>query len=91
MYQSIQRFLNKEQPSIAVSQKTTKEEFLLAHNKLSSLNLQATTALLSRFRAEKAAIFKDENWSVEKIRRPFILWLTSLSPKEKGIIKREKI
>jgi len=91
MYQSLQRFLNKEQPPIVTSQKTTKEEFLSEHNKLSPLNLQATIALLSRFRIEKASIFKDDNWSIDKLRRPFILWLTSLPLREKGNIKKEKI
>jgi len=91
MYQSLQRFLNKERPPIVTSQKTTKEEFLSEHNRLSSLNLQATIALLSRFKAERASLFKDDNWPIDKLRRPFILWLTSLSPREKGNIKKEKI
>ena len=91
MYQSLQRFLNKEHPSIITSQKTTKEEFLSEHNRLSSLNLQATIALLSRFKVERASLFKDDNWPIDKLRRPFILWLTSLSPREKGNIKKEKI
>ena len=90
MYQSLQRFLNKEHPLIATSQKTTKEEFLSEHNRLSSLNLQATITLLSRFKAEKASIFKDDNWSIDKLRRPFILWLTSLPSKERGNIKPPK-
>ncbi len=71
--------------------KTTKEEFLSEHNKLSPLNMQATTALLSRFRIEKASIFKDDNWSIDRLRRPFILWLTSLPSREKENIKKEKI
>ena len=92
MYQSLQRFLNKEHPSMVVSQKITKEEFLSEHNKLSPLNLQATISLLSRFRIEKASIFKDDNWSIDKLRRPFILWITSLPSGEKeNINKREKI
>jgi hypothetical protein len=91
MYQSLQRFLNKEHPQIVTSQKTTKEEFLSEHNRLSPLNLQATIDLLSRFRVEKASIFKDDNWSIDKLRRPFILWLTSLPLREKGNIKKEKI
>ena len=91
MYQSIQRFLNKEHPPIVISQKTTKEEFLLEHNRLSPLNLQATIVLLSRFRIEKASIFKNDNWSIDKIRRPFILWLTSLPSREKENINKEKI
>jgi len=69
---------------------TKKQQFLTDHNKLSPLDLQATIALLSRFRIEKASLFKDENWSVDKLRRPFILWLTSLTFEEKENIKKEK-
>ena len=54
-----------------------KEEFLEEHNRLSPKNLRATTALLSRFRIEKDSLFKGEDWSIDKLRRPFILWLTS--------------
>lgn len=73
-------------------QKTTKKEFLSEHNRLSPLNLQATMALLSRFRIERASIFKDDDWSIDKLRRPFILWLTSLPLlREKGDIKMKKI
>ena len=88
MYQSFQRFLNKEHPPIVISQKTTKEEFLSEHNRLSPLNLQTTTALLSRFKTEKHSLFKDDNWSLDKLRRPFILWLTSLTTEEKENIKK---
>ncbi|MCX6759336.1 MAG: hypothetical protein NT012_02120 [Candidatus Nealsonbacteria bacterium] len=88
MYQSIQRFLNKERPSIAISQKTTKKQFLSEHNKLSPLDLQATILLLSRFRTEKALLFKNENWSIDKLRRPFVLWLTSLTSKDKEKINK---
>jgi len=70
---------------------TKKQQFLLEHNKLSPLNLQATTSLLSRFRIEKASLFKDDNWSIDKLRRPFILWLTSLAVGEKENIKKKKI
>ncbi len=91
MYQSLQRFLNKEHSPIVISQKTTKEEFLLEHNRLSSLNLQATISLLSRFKIEKASLFKNNNWSIDKLRRPFIFWLTSLALRKKGNIKKEKI
>ncbi len=61
-----------------------KRQFLLEHNKLSPLNLQATMLLLSSFRIEKASLFKDNEWSIDKLRRPFILWLTSSS-----LVKRE--
>lgn len=68
---------------------TQKQQFLLDHNKLSPLNLQATVAMLSRFRVEKASLFKDDNWSIDRLRRPFIFWLTSLTTQEKeNIIKK---
>ena len=69
---------------------TKKQQFLLEHNKLSPLNLQATISLLSRFRIEKTLLFKDDNWSLDKLRRPFILWLTSLTAEEKENIKKKK-
>ncbi|MEK7540968.1 MAG: hypothetical protein AAB529_01890 [Patescibacteria group bacterium] len=61
---------------------TNKEHFLIEHNKLSPLSLQATLILLTRFKEEKTSLFKDDNWSIDKLRRPFILWLTSLSPEK---------
>ena len=70
---------------------TAKEQFLSEHNKLSPLNLQATMALLSRFRTDKTALFKNDDWPIDKLRRPFILWLTSLPPRERRNIKKEKI
>lgn len=68
---------------------TTKEQFLLEHNKLSPLSLQATLVLLNRFKIDKISLFKDDNWSLDKLRRPFILWLTSLplEIKEESTIK----
>jgi len=69
---------------------TQKQQFLTDHNKLSPFNLQATIALLSRFRVDKRTLFKDNNWSLEKLRRPFILWLTSLTSEEKETINKEK-
>lgn len=62
---------------------TNKEQFLIEHNKLSPLSLQADLILLTRFKEDKRALFKDDNWSIDKLRRPFILWLTSL-PSEKS-------
>ncbi len=56
-----------------------KEQFLEEHNRLSPENLRATISLLSRFREEKASLFHDDNWPIDKFRRPFIIWLTSLS------------
>jgi hypothetical protein len=69
---------------------TSKEQFLSEHNKLSPVSLQATAVLLLRFKADKAQLFKGDDWSLEKIRRPFVLWLTSLSSKEKESIGKEK-
>jgi hypothetical protein len=83
MYQSLQRFLNKGKSSAVMLQKTTKEEFLSEHNRLSSSSMQTTMSLLSRFRIEKAMLFKSENWPLDKLRRPFIFWLTSLTPEER--------
>ena len=68
-----------------------KEQFLEEHNRLSPVNLRATISLLSRFRIEKASLFKDDNWSIDKLRRPFILWLTSFPSREKENIKKKKI
>ena len=56
---------------------TKKQNFLSEHNKLSPLNLRATLALLTCFKKDKPALFKDDEWSIDKLRRPFILWLTS--------------
>jgi len=70
---------------------SAKQQFLSEHNRLSPLNLQATTAQLSRFRVEKAALFKDDNWSLDRLRRPFIMWLTSLTAKEKEDIEHKGI
>jgi hypothetical protein len=61
----------------------TKEQFLEEHNRLSPVGLKATIVLLSRFQAEKASLFKDDTWSIDKLRRPFILWLISLALEKK--------
>ncbi len=61
-----------------------KEEFLEEHNKLSPENLKATIPLLSRFKDEKPSLFKNEYWPMDKIRRPFISWLISLSLDKKN-------
>jgi len=60
-----------------------KQQFLLDHNRLSPTSLQATVGMLSRFRIEKPGLFKNDNWSTDKLRRPFILWLTSFSLEER--------
>ncbi|PJE69661.1 MAG: hypothetical protein COU98_00800 [Candidatus Staskawiczbacteria bacterium CG10_big_fil_rev_8_21_14_0_10_38_10] len=65
-----------------INQHLKKEEFLEEHNKLSPKNLRATIPLLSRFRLEKSSLFKGDDWSIDRLRRPFILWLTS-SPGDK--------
>jgi len=70
----IKRF--KKSPKI-IDRCLNKEQFLEEHNRLSPANLKATISLLSSFKIEKASLFKDDNWSIEKLRRPFILWLTS--------------
>ena len=59
----------------------SKEKFLEEHNKLSPSNLQATLALLDRFKEEKKPLMKDTDWCLDKHRIPFISWLASL-PKE---------
>ncbi len=64
---------------------TTKEQFLTEHNKLAPENLKATMEMLTCFREEKPMLFKDDDWAIDKIRRPFILWATSLSR-----VKKEK-
>lgn len=67
----------KKVPKI-IDKRLNKEQFLEEHNKLSPANLKATISLLSRFKMEKTALFKDDDWSIQKLRRPFILWLTSV-------------
>ena len=81
----ISRF--KKEPKV-INQHLKKEEFLEEHNKLSPLSLQTTKSLLSRFRIEKTALFKDDYWSIDKLRRPFIMWLTSLTQEERKDIER---
>ena len=69
---------------------TKKQQFLSEHNRLASSDLQATNSMLSNFKIEKASLFKDNKWSIDKLRRPFIFWLTSLNLKEKENINKEK-
>lgn len=68
-----------------------KQQFLAEHNRLASSDLQATTAMLSLFKAEKSSLFKDNDWSIDKLRRPFIFWMTSLTPKKKEEFKKERV
>jgi hypothetical protein len=70
---------------------TKKQQFLTEHNKLASVDLQATASMLSLFKVEKATLFKDNEWSIDKLRRPFIFWMTSLTPKKKEEIKKAKV
>ena len=69
---------------------TKKQQFLFDHNKLSPLNMQATISLLSHFKTDKGSLFKDNNWNLDKLRRPFITWLTSLKLEEKETINKEE-
>ncbi len=62
----------------------TQEQFLAEHNKLSPSNLRADGDLLLRFRQEKSSLFKEDGWSLEKLRRPFIIWLTAQSSYKKS-------
>jgi hypothetical protein len=55
------------------------------------LGLQTTKSLLSRFRIEKTALFKDDSWPIDKIRRPFIMWLTSLTQEERKTIEKSSL
>ena len=74
---------------IIVNSHLNKEQFLVEHNKLAPANLGATISLLSRFKIEKTLLFKDNSWSIEKLRRPFIFWLTSLTSEEKAKINKQ--
>jgi hypothetical protein len=67
----------------------SKEKFLEEHNKLSPSNLQATLALLTRFQEEKKPLLKDDNWCLDKLRIPFISWLTALQSTEKKLSSRK--
>jgi len=59
---------------------TNQDKFLAEHNKLSPQNLQADLTMLKKFRDEKPALFKDDSWLIEKLRRPFVVWLSSMQP-----------
>jgi len=68
----------------------SKKQFLQEHNKLSPSHLQATFALLTKFQEEKKPLLKDNGWSVDKLRIPFMSWLLSLPVKEKREKKGKK-
>jgi len=61
----------------------SKEQFLQEHNRLSPSNLQATLALLDRFKEEKRPLMKDDGWCLDKLRIPFISWLTAMQEPDK--------
>lgn len=67
-----------------------KKQFLTEHNKLSPPNLQATEDLLNRFKEEKRPLLKNNGWAIDKIRAPFISWLTSLPLIKKEISKKQE-
>ncbi len=67
----------------------SKEQFLIEHNKLSPLSLQATLILLTQFKEEKRPLLEDSGWSIDKLRMPFISWLLSL-PKVKENIRKKR-
>ena len=70
----------------------SKEQFLQEHNKLSPSNLQATLAMLDRFKEEKKPLMKDDSWCLDKLRIPFISWLTAAQGEQdaKGFSKSKK-
>ncbi len=55
----------------------SKEQFLEEHNKLSPASMQATLALLDRFKEEKRPQLKDDTWCLDKLRIPFMSWLAT--------------
>ena len=65
-----------------------KEQFLQEHNKLSPAHLQATFTLLTKFQEEKKPLLKDNGWSVDKLRIPFMSWLLSLPAEKKETLRR---
>jgi len=67
-----------------------KQNFLDEHNKLSPLNFKATLNMLTSFKKEKPTLFKNNEWSIDKLRRPFLLWLTSLTTKNKDDLKAKE-
>ena len=73
----------------------SKEQFLEEHNKLSPSNLQATLTLLNRFKEEKKPLMKDDSWCLDKLRIPFISWLTAMQKesekKNAGRSKKKEI
>ncbi|MDP3883062.1 MAG: hypothetical protein Q8Q48_03320 [Candidatus Staskawiczbacteria bacterium] len=66
------------------NEKISKEEFLKEHNKLSPSSLEANLTLLNKFKEEKKPLLKDNEWSIDKHRIPFITWLLALPKNEKS-------
>ena len=66
-----------------------KEQFLIEHNKLSPIHLQATFALLTQFQKQKKPLLKDSDWSF-KLRIPLIMWLESLPPVKETYVRKSK-
>ena len=60
----------------------SKEQFLEEHNKLSDSEWRATIDDLIRFETEKPDICKNGKWSIERARRPFVMWLASFRPRK---------
>lgn len=70
----------------------SKQQFLIEHNRLSPINLQATFVLLTQFQEEKQPFLLDADWSF-KLRAPFIAWfltLLLLHPVKKKYIRKSK-
>lgn len=70
--------------------RNNKKQFLTEHNRLSPPNLQADMDQLLRFKEEKKPLLKNNSWSIDKIRMPFISWLISLPKKKKNSKKQKK-
>jgi len=68
----------------------SKEQFLEEHNKLSPSNLKANLTLLNRFKDEKKPLMKDDSWCLDKLRIPFISWLTAVQEADKKSGKKSK-
>lgn len=68
----------------------SKEQFLEEHNKLSPEKLRATLPLLNRFKEEKRPLLKDDSWSIDKLRIPFISWLLALPTEDKKKTRSKK-
>lgn len=72
----------------------SKETFLTEHNRLSPIDLQVTSELLTRFQEERKPLLKDADWSF-KLRVPLISWLLALPhlalpPEKKKYVRKSK-